>query len=104
MTSSIPVIDALLCVALMMDASHLPALMYILLPLFTFTFFMFPFIYFPYMILILILIFSPLRALYRLPHLPHSVLRLRLRLRVDVNCLLLVGFSLSCLLPICAMC
>jgi hypothetical protein len=36
MTSSIHVIDALLCVALTMDASHLPALMYILSPLFTF--------------------------------------------------------------------
>jgi hypothetical protein len=35
MTSSIHVIDALLCVALMMDASYLPALMYILSPIFT---------------------------------------------------------------------
>lgn len=43
MTSSIHVIDALLCVALMMDASHLPALMYILLLYLPFTFFMSPF-------------------------------------------------------------
>lgn len=43
MTSSIHVIDALLCVALMMGASHLPALMYILLPLFTFLMFSFIF-------------------------------------------------------------
>lgn len=53
MTSSIHVIDALLCVALMMDASHLPALMYILSPLFTFYLFHVSFLFLLYFLYVI---------------------------------------------------
>ena len=84
MTSSIHVIDALLCVALMMDASHLPALMYIrfsLICLFHVSFS--PFLYMIWFCLYPLYIYFPDFNLLYLLHLRHVV-----------NVLLLVGAGL----------
>lgn len=87
MTSSIHVIDALLCVALMMGASHLPALMYILSPIF-------PLLHVSFFYMICSVLISPYYIYY-----PH--LRLLYTSMIYVLFLLLVGLVSFSFLLVC---